>query len=74
MTWRFDADGPLDFNIHYHDGDQVTSLARRDAARSARGRLLVAIDQDYCWMWTNRGNAPVTLRARLRDESKRAKP
>lgn len=74
MTWRFDADGPLDFNTHYHDGDQVTSLARRDAARSARGRLLVAIDQDYCWMWTNRGNAPVTLRARLRDESKRAKP
>ena len=74
VVWRFDADGPLDFNIHYHEGDQVTSPAKEDAARSARGRLPIAVEQDYCWMWTNRGAAPVTLRARLRDESKRAKP
>lgn len=66
LTWRFDADGPLDSNIHYHDGDQVTSPA---------GGTLPAVPEGACSSPSiNRGNAPVTLRARLRDESKRAKP
>lgn len=74
MAWRFDADRPLDFNIHYHEGDQVTTPTRHDAVRSARGRLRVAVDQDYCWMWTNPGTTTVTLRARLRNEGRRTAP
>ena len=74
VAWRFEADGPLDFNIHYHEADQVTTPVKEDAVRSDRGRLPIAVEQDYCWMWTNRGTAPVNLHARLRDESKRTKP
>jgi hypothetical protein len=74
IAWRFDADGPLDFNIHYHEGDQVTTPTRHDAARRARGHLRVAVDQDYCWMWTNQGTATITLRARLRNETQRTMP
>jgi hypothetical protein len=66
VRWRFDADRPLDFNIHFHEGEKVTTPAQRDATRSASGRLLVAADQDHCWMWSNTGSATVALRARLR--------
>ena len=61
VAWRFEADGALDFNIHYHLGKDVRYPERRDARASGSGRLRVAIDQDHCWMWTNRSERPVQL-------------
>jgi hypothetical protein len=66
VHWRFIADGPLDFNIHRHEGDRVITPARHDAARKASGRLRAAVADDHCWMWTNRGRTPVQLAVRLR--------
>ena len=66
VVWRFDAGGRLDFNIHFHVDDQVSTAARHDGARSASGRLVVAVDQDYCWMWTNRSDRKVSARAPAR--------
>ncbi len=61
VAWRFDASGPLNFNIHYHEGKDVRYPERRDALAGASGRLQVALDQDYCWMWTNKSGQAVDL-------------
>lgn len=68
VIWRFEADRPLAFNIHYHAGDQVVFPENRAAVSALSGTLEVAVDQDYCWMWTNPAKAEVlvTLRLRLR--------
>jgi hypothetical protein len=72
VAWRFEASGPLDFNIHYHEGKAVRYPAREQAAAKSSGRLRAALDQDYCWMWTNRSGNPVELGLTLdRDGSAR---
>ena len=65
VAWRFDASGPLDFNIHYHEGKAVQYPARQEAVAAAQGELRVALDQDYCWMWSNKAAQPAQLRIEL---------
>lgn len=65
VAWRFEAAAPLDFNIHYHEGKDVRFPAKQDGAAKAEGTLEVAVDQDYCWMWSSKAAAPVTLKAVL---------
>ena len=69
VRWQFEAGAPTDFNIHYHEGKDVRFPARESAITRSQGRLEVASDQDYCWMWTNKGKAAVTLRVDLEKES-----
>ena len=57
VAWSFKADRALDFNIHYHVGKDVVFPAKRDSSAGASGKLEVALDQDYCWMWTNKAGA-----------------
>ena len=68
VVWKFEGDRPLDFNIHYHAGAKVVFPEQRGAVSDASGELTVAMDQDYCWMWTNRAGPParVALKLRLR--------
>jgi hypothetical protein len=61
VAWHYDAAQPLNFNIHYHEGKKVVMPEKRDATAAARGTLQVPLDQDYCWMWTNKSGAPVPL-------------
>ncbi len=65
VAWRFEASGPLNFNIHYHEGKDVRYPERRDALAGASGRLQVVLDQDYCWMWTNKSGQAVDLNVLL---------
>lgn len=65
IAWRFEADQPLNFNIHYHVGKSVEYPAKQEGAKGANGTLAVALDQDYCWMWTNKSGAPATLKLTL---------
>ena len=65
VAWRFDASGPLNFNVHYHEGKAVRCPERRDALASASGQLQVTLDQDYCWMWANKSGQSVELRLAL---------
>ena len=62
IAWKFDADGPTNFNVHYHQGAQVVFPAKQDAIAKAEGRLDVALDQDYCWMWTNKSGKTIAMR------------
>lgn len=66
VQWSFEAAAPLNFNVHYHEGKEVRFPARQEGVVKAVGTLDVALDQDYCWMWTNKSQAVVALKARLR--------
>lgn len=67
VGWRFQADGPTDFNIHYHYFKQVKYPERRKNVREASGRLAVGLDQDYCWLWANRSTEPLALNVNLQE-------
>ncbi len=53
--WR--ADSPVDFNIHYHEGPEVSYPMKRDGMRGDGGTFTAKVGQDYCWMWTARDKA-----------------
>jgi hypothetical protein len=61
-SWR--ADGPVDFNVHYHRGDAAVYPVKRDAMRGDGGTFTAKSAQDYCWMWTAR-DRPVKLDGRI---------
>ena len=68
VGWQFEASAPTDFNLHYHEGKEVRFPAQQNATARSQGKLDVSIDQDYCWMWSNKGKAGVTLRVDLRKD------
>ena len=61
VRWSFTASAPVDFNVHYHVGKEAVFPARQTQVSGGRDTLNVAVAQDYCWMWTNKGSAPVSL-------------
>lgn len=65
VQWSFDAGGPLHFNVHYHEGKQVHYPTRLDNAANGQGALKAAVEQDYCWMWSNKAAAEVALKLQL---------
>lgn len=68
VVWAFRSSAPLNFNIHYHEGKEVKFPARQDGSSAAEGRLDASLDQDYCWMWTNKEDKAATLDLSLRRE------
>lgn len=66
VHWEFAAGAPLDFNIHYHVGKEVVYPSTLKASASAQGTLLTRLDQDYCWMWTNKSTVAAELSVKLR--------
>ena len=61
IDWSFDADRPLDFNVHFHEGKDVVFPEKQIGVTKASGTLNVAVKQDYCWMWNNKTATPATL-------------
>ena len=70
VGWQFKGSAPSDFNIHYHVGKDVSYPEKRKDVASADGTLSAPVDQDYCWMWSNRSAQPVDIEVNL----KQAKP
>ena len=65
IAWSFKGDRPMNFNIHYHEGQRVVFPAKQDAVADVHGKLDVSVSQDYCWMWTSKANAPIRLQLTL---------
>ena len=66
IRWQFDSSAPLEFNIHYHEGKNVVFPYKMSATKSGEEELLISLDQDYCWMWTNKSKEEVKLEMSLR--------
>ena len=60
--WKSDA--AVDFNIHYHEGQEVSYPVKRDGMRGDGGVFTAKIAQDYCWMWTAR-DKPAKLEGKI---------
>ena len=55
--WHWKSDLPVDFNIHYHRGEQVFYPVKREGMRGDGGTFTAKSGEDYCWMWTGRDTA-----------------
>ena len=65
VRWAFEAGAPLDFNIHYHVGKEVVFPSKLKAVAAAQDTLDTKIEQDYCWMWSNKSVLPSTVTVKL---------
>ena len=66
VQWQYEANAPLDFNIHYHVEKSVIYPAKLARTARSNGTLATTVAQDYCWMWLNESDAPVELQTRMR--------
>ena len=51
LSYRFEAQRPVAFNIHYHDGKTVIMPVARDNVLTADDTFRALIAQEYCLMW-----------------------
>lgn len=66
LEYSFNADAPLSFNIHYHEGKAVVMPVTRDKVKSDSGEFKVLIEQEYCLMWeAGPAGTPLDYRVRL---------
>jgi len=62
-SYRFEADAPLDFNIHAHEGDKVVyPVKRKGQRRQMPAQFVAPTATGWCWMWTNTGKAENEVR------------
>lgn len=61
VAWSFKSNEPLNFNIHYHEGENVTYPVKQTGSTAAEGTLDVSQSQQYCWMWSNKGATPASV-------------
>ena len=51
VEYEFSASEPVDFNIHYHEGNVVAAPIVRDKVYDDSGIFVPRIAQHYCLMW-----------------------
>lgn len=61
VQWGFEADAPVDFNVHFHVGKDVIFPTKLSAVTQGKDTLAAKFEQDYCWMWTNESAVPTML-------------
>ena len=61
LTYSFNTDSPLNFNIHYHRGEKVLFPVKKDAVKSGADVFEAKAREDYCMMWSNTSEQPVTV-------------
>ena len=66
VSWQFNGSAPTDFNIHYHVGKDVSYPENRKQVASAEGSMSAPLDQDFCWMWSNRATEAVDVEVNLK--------
>ena len=65
LDWAFESEAPVAFNSHFHEGGAVKYPEGISAVTAAKGRLEPGASHDYCWLWSNPGTEPVTIRIRI---------
>ena len=51
--------------MHFHVGKEVVLPSKLTAVLTAKVTLTTKIDQDYCWMWSNKTAASATIKVNL---------
>ena len=65
VDYAFDSTEPVDFNVHYHEGNAVVMPLVREKSRADAGMYTAQIAHDYCLMW-EAGGAGASIDYRIR--------
>jgi hypothetical protein len=71
VKWEFKASAPLNFNVHFHQGKEVSFPEKQDGVSERQGTLIAPSKEDYCWMWANRGDTASNIRVLLANATAR---
>lgn len=55
IRYRFRASAPVDFNIHYHRGNEIAFSVKRPAVREVDATFQAKKADGYCLMWDHAG-------------------
>lgn len=67
VDWAFESTQPVDFNIHFHEGNTVLMPVVREKSRADAGVYAPVLAQHYCLMWeAGPAGAAIDYRLRLR--------
>jgi hypothetical protein len=61
IRFRFRASAPIDFNIHYHRGNETSFPVKRRAVREIESTFEAPRADGYCLMWEHRGQGVATV-------------
>jgi len=61
IRYRFRVNGEVDFNIHYHRGNDVHYPVRTGAVQTADETFIAPQTDDYCLMWERKGDGAVRI-------------
>ena len=65
IQYEFQSDGPVEFNIHYHDGFTIKFPVRLEGISVGADEFVAEVQQPYCLMWTNPSMARTSLKYRI---------
>jgi len=68
LYYSFKTEGPVNFNIHYHEGAKITYPVTKDNTAGEEGRFYPDRKQYFCLMWTNPQSGSVRLTYTFRIE------
>jgi hypothetical protein len=67
LDYSFESTEPVDFNVHYHEGNAVVMPVVREKSRADAGVFAPPIAHHYCLMWeAGVAGASIDYRMRLR--------
>jgi hypothetical protein len=61
LRYSFRSSEPVDFNIHFHRGNDVFYPVKQAAVRSVKATFQATATDDYCLMWEHRGAGDATV-------------
>ena len=61
IEYRFESAAKIDFNLHYHKGEQVYYPVKLDRTNGESGLYEAKAKEVYCLMWENKTSADVEL-------------
>ena len=61
IDYNFESAAKLNFNLHYHKGDQVYYPVKLDRTNGESGSYEAKAKEVYCLMWENRSSADIEL-------------
>jgi hypothetical protein len=65
ITYTYQANQPLDFNIHYHQDENVLYPVKNSGFLGLSDSFTAPASETYCLMWTNRQAVSASLNIRL---------
>lgn len=61
IEYRFESTAKINFNLHYHKGEQVYYPVKLDRTNGESGLYEAKAKETYCLMWENKTGADVDL-------------